>query len=237
MRCLVMMAKHPQPGLVKTRLASAIGDQAAAAVARTMIDHLLAELGECGDHRIVAASPADAIDPMRLSFPAKTADRWEWRDQGEGDLGARMERQFCAAMSDDGHPSGPADSVVMIGSDTPTVSAADIEEVFEYLETHHMVIGPAVDGGYWLIGFSGPWSDLYQSLFRDMTWSDSNVLEESIRRAEWAGLSIACLEDREDVDTIETLERLIEWIKPNPLATTLSGAIVQSSPSGGHKDS
>ena len=91
---------------------------------------------------------------------------------------------------------------IVIGSDCPSIKVADISDAHKALEKHDVVIGPAVDGGYWLIGFQAP----CPVLFDDIEWSLDNVLKETLARSEKAGLSVYLLRELADVDTAEDWE-------------------------------
>ena len=93
--------------------------------------------------------------------------------------------------------------IVVIGSDCPQVEMEDIRTAWSALETHDLVLGPATDGGYWLIGLNRPRPEL----FHDMAWSGPEVLRETLRRAEQAGLRFRLLRELEDVDDLESWNR------------------------------
>jgi uncharacterized protein len=206
-----MMAKRPVAGRVKTRLATSIGPEAAAEVSKAMLESLMIRLAHCGDRRVLAMSPDDEIQGMRAESPGHSARHWIWCGQGSGDLGCRMKRRFQSEMQTE-----PSSRVVMVGSDLPSITPQDITGAFERLgslsnpRSKEVVLGPAIDGGYWLIGLAGPWQAAYDALFDDMTWSVTSVFEETIRRASDHRLRVSTLETREDIDTAEALFRLIE---------------------------
>jgi uncharacterized protein len=221
-----MMAKRPVPGRVKTRLAVSIGQEAAAEVSRILIDSLMFRLAPCGDRRVLATSPDDETQTMCQETPTELSRPWIWRGQGSGDLGSRMKRQFEWEMAF--HPSS---RVVMVGSDLPSISPQDIAWAFDQLDgasdspPKDVVLGPARDGGYWLIGLVGPWRPHYDSLFVDMTWSTDTVFEETARRASAQGLQIGTLDTREDIDTVEALNRFVESNTDVSLQVALSAAL------------
>jgi uncharacterized protein len=206
-----MMAKRPVPGRVKTRLATSIGPEAAAEIAKVMIGSLMLRLARCGDRRLLATSPDEEIQDMRSEIPCQSARLWNWQGQGSGDLGHRMKRLFQSEMEIE-----PSSRVVMVGSDLPSITPQDITDAFEQLgprsdpRSKDVVLGPAIDGGYWLIGLAGPWRPDYEALFVDMTWSIDTVFEETIYRASDHGLRVGTLDTREDIDTAPALFRLIE---------------------------
>jgi rSAM/selenodomain-associated transferase 1 len=183
---LLVFVKAPRPGAVKTRLAKTIGAAAAAAAYRQLVATLLNQLHDLGGVE-VCFSPDDAAGEVRHWLK----DGWSCTPQGEGDLGRRMHSAFQRAFY------AGAKRVVIIGSDCPAIGVGDIREAWGGLQTHDVVLGPAADGGYWLIGLRQPQPDL----FGDVCWSTDNVFEETLRRAQRAGLSVQLLRELADVDT------------------------------------
>jgi rSAM/selenodomain-associated transferase 1 len=183
---LMIFVKAPRPGQVKTRLADTLGAQAACAAYIRLVDTLL---------KHVASLPA-----VELRFAPDEAEReirpwlrpnWQARPQGNGDLGQRLHRAF-----DDAFAAG-AKRVVVLGSDCPEVEAADVEQAWTELEAHDVVVGPATDGGYWLIGLKQP----QPALFADIAWSSEIVLAQTLQRAKTAALRVQLLRILTDVDT------------------------------------
>src|SRR5207247_10744258 len=124
-------------GLVKPRLAKTIGPQMAASAYRHLTEILLSQL--CALRTVeLRYTPDDALTEIQ----AWLRNGWTAHPQGEGDLGARMHRSFEEAFA------GGAERVVIIGSDCPTITAADIQSAWNGLASHDLVIGPARDGGY-----------------------------------------------------------------------------------------
>jgi len=116
---------------------------------------------------------------------------WTIRPQGEGDLGTRLQRAFSEAFSQG------AKYVTIIGSDCPAITAGDIQAAWTALQTNEVVIGPARDGGYWLIGLR----ELQPSLFEGVQWSTDKVLEQTLQRARQQNLRVALLRELRDIDT------------------------------------
>ena len=184
---LVIFAKAPRLGRVKTRLARHIGGVGAWAFYRGMLAGLTRRLGRDRRWRCwLAVSPDQSIFDRGLWHAAAPGCR-SFLSQGGGDLGARMARVMALL------PPGP---VVLIGSDIPGIQSKMIARAFKLLGNHDAVFGPAPDGGYWLVGlrrrphFSDP--------FGGVRWSTSHALADS--RANLAGLRIALIDELEDVD-------------------------------------
>ena len=182
-RHLVVMAKAPVMGRVKTRLAASIGAVEATRAARVMLQALLRRLAR--DRRWttwLAVAPDTAARPAR--WQGDTRPRLI--AQGRGDLGERMQSLF------DRLPPGP---VAIIGSDVPAIAPADIAAAFGLLGSHDAVLGPASDGGYWLVGLSRrrPLRPFY-----DVRWSSPHALADTL--ANLAGHRVALLRTLRDVD-------------------------------------
>src|SRR5262245_46417110 len=183
---LIIFVKAPQAGQVKTRLAAEIGADAACAAYARLVEELLQRL-----RKLPRVELRFTPDDTRHRIQAWLAPGWEAQPQGSGDLGARLARAFDEAFA------AGAQGVVIIGSDCPEVGAADIHAAWEGLQTSDVVLGPATDGGYWLIGLR----TRQPILFADMPWSSSTVLAETLKQARKAGLKIRKLRELSDVDT------------------------------------
>ncbi len=179
---LVVMAKQPRSGRVKTRLAHQIGSAEAVRVYRTILSSTLRNLSSDPRWQTwVAASPDTSVaDP---TWPATVC----LRGQGSGDLGQRMQRVF------DTMPRGP---VVIIGSDIPGINRTDIALAFSALGGKDAVFGPAPDGGYWLVGQRRMPKVL--ALFADVRWSSEHALADTL--ANLRGYKTAMLRTIADVD-------------------------------------
>jgi len=130
---------------------------------------------------------------------------WTLRPQGEGNLGERLARAFQESFTEG------CQRVLIIGSDCPAVSLADIESAWSSLLTNEVVVGPASDGGYWLIGLRGR----QPGLFENVPWSTAAVLETTLTRIRDAGLTFHCLRELTDIDTAEDWEKFNRAIQRN----------------------
>ncbi len=182
-----MFVRAPRPGSVKTRLAAALGADAACAAYRTLVDHLLPQLELPAFAVELRFTPDDAASELAPWL----RPGWQLRPQGGGDLGARLERAVA-----DSFASG-FDRCLILGTDCPYLTAVDLRAAEEALNTHEVVLGPAVDGGYWLIGLRAP----NGALFRDIPWSTGEVLAATRKRAQAAGMKVHLLRTLEDIDT------------------------------------
>lgn len=201
------MTKYWAVGTVKTRLGAAIGMEASADLHRVFTDYLCQSLRQSAHRRELCIAPDDRIpDVAEQLTRADLHQDWGTASQGQGDLGARMSRWFTRNLAD--HGCG-----ILIGADHPTLPRESIDQTTELLIRHDVVLGPAADGGYYLIGLRGPWKESYQPIFREMNWSQPDVFDVTIKRIEQAGLSCGLLPVGEDVDTVVELKRLIQRIR------------------------
>ncbi|MBU6400629.1 MAG: TIGR04282 family arsenosugar biosynthesis glycosyltransferase [Verrucomicrobia bacterium] len=192
---IIVFVKAPRPGAVKTRLAKTLGRGAACDAYRRLVETLLQRLRDlrCVQVRF---TPADAEPEIR----PWVRPGWVALPQDEGDLGVRMQSAFAAAFRNG------AQRVVIIGSDCPEVTAEDVAAAWHALLTHDLVLGPATDGGYWLIGLCRP----QPALFHQMPWSTDQVFGQTLRRAAEAGLRVHRLRQLEDVDTPVAWQRFLD---------------------------
>jgi rSAM/selenodomain-associated transferase 1 len=197
-RALIVFVKEPRAGRVKTRLAEAIGPEAAAVVYRALAETVLeATAPEPGEYeRLVFFDPPEAAEAMREWLPAGRL-----RPQCEGDLGRRMEDAFARAFRRGSR------RVALVGSDAPGLTRVLVREALFALDHHDVVLGPAHDGGYYLVALRAP----APGLFDAVTWSTPRVLEQTLARAAALGLSVGKLGALRDVDTLADLRA--EWAR------------------------
>ena len=141
----------------------------------------------------VAFAPADARDSFQARAPGARL-----LAQPEGDLGRRLLAAFEAALADG------ARTPVLIGSDSPTLPSNLLRAGQRLLANHDVVVGPAEDGGYYLVGMNR----LQPAIFEGIDWGESVVLEQTLARAASAGLRVATLPYWYDIDTADDLARL-----------------------------
>lgn len=189
-----MFAKYWRAGEVKTRLGKTIGLPAAAAVHRQFVQAALRRFGSIGDQRVLAYSPAGEAS----SFAEVTGDAWRLQPQATGNLGDRIAYYFAHELS------GGAASALLIGSDSPNLPAEYLRQAFRQLQDCDVVIGPAEDGGYYLIGLNIP----CEALFADIAWSTADVFAQTMARCQQLGLRTSTTPTWYDVDTQAELERL-----------------------------
>lgn len=204
-RQLGMFAKFWEPGRVKTRLAAAIGPEGAAELQRAFVEQLLNQFRDYPADRLLAYSP-----PERRGEFEPLAAHWRLEPQSAGDLGARIDHFFRAGFA------AGFQQVVLLGSDSPTLPRAWVDEAYAALADVEVVLGPSADGGYYLIGAR----DRVPPIFAGIPWSTSEVLKETVARLEAAGLPYQLLPPWYDVDEVADLRRLADELGPDgsPLA-------------------
>jgi rSAM/selenodomain-associated transferase 1 len=195
---LLIFAREPVLGRVKTRLAADIGPEAALATYR----ELLALTAAAVQAAQVPATVWLAEAPTELALgTAANATRPEWPglpwrvQPAAGSLGERMAHAFAEAFA------AGAGRVVIIGTDCPGLSADLLRQAFAQLATHDLVVGPATDGGYYLLGMK----QLHTSLFAGKQWSTATVLPATLADAARLGLRVAQLPTLADVDSAADL--------------------------------
>lgn len=191
---LIIFVKAPRPRGVKTRLAESLGNDEACAAYKILVERLIQNLRSLSQVELRFA-PDDAIEEIRPWLQ----NGWQLRPQGQGDLGAKLKRAIQENFE------AGAKRVVVIGSDCPEIVVADIEAAEFALAANDVVIGPATDGGYWLVGLRGP----EPGLFENIPWSTEDVFATTLSRVRERGLSYQLLRELDDVDRPEDWERFL----------------------------
>ena len=200
-RLLGIFAKYWQPGSVKTRLAAAIGAEQAARLQLEFLRTLLRRFAPISAARVLAYSPRQ----RESDFASLAGSVWEIAPQSSGDLGERMDSFFRSALA------CGYNQVVLIGSDSPTMPFQFIEQAFELLATHSVVLGPSDDGGYYLIGASKD----SPPTFIGIDWGTPRVYGQTLSRLVSAQIPVAQLPPWYDVDEIEDLQRISQELQGN----------------------
>lgn len=196
---IIVFAKAPIAGVAKTRLASALGPDRAAALARRMLD------------RTVRTAMRSGIGTVELCVtPDASAGVWRtigvppgviWSDQGDGDLGDRMARAAARAI-------GGGDSALLIGTDCPGLDSDCLQRAARALGDHDAVLVPTTDGGYALLGLRS----FHPDVFANIAWSTADVRRETLRRIESIGWTVDELPELRDIDAPADLPWLPdEW--------------------------
>ena len=200
-RCLLFFIKNPEKGKVKTRLASVIGDEMAVRLYRRFLFEMLSTLNRGTFLFYLCFYPGDSLNDLKDWL----GDHYLYAPQRGENLGERMKNGFTEAFSMN------FKRVVLIGSDIPDLPLEFIEEAFTALRNHDTVIGPAVDGGYYLIGFR---CDAFSpKVFEGIPWSTKTVFENTMKVLEKERLTVHTLQLLRDIDTIEDLRIREFWKK------------------------
>lgn len=186
---LLIFARNPELGKVKSRLAKSIGPKNALKIYLQLLDKTKEIALKVNCFRVVFYS--DFVDFHDIFDPT-----YFYKDQqyGEG-LGERMNNAMTSSFEEG------ADKVIIIGSDCYELRSSLIQEAFELLNDKDLVLGPAEDGGYYLIGMKKPLT----AIFENKEWGNSDVLLDTLLTIKEKGLTFHLLETLNDVDTIEDL--------------------------------
>ncbi|MEM9368073.1 MAG: FAD-dependent oxidoreductase [Planctomycetota bacterium] len=261
-RCvLAVMSKYPTPGVVKTRLGARLGMRRACEAHRRMLTHLLVALGPRGVggndcdastgyrdlRREIVCSPPHRCDDMQtLAGPG-----WRVVPQSDGDLGQRIEAWLARHLAPPTPQGEPAqnpmpDKLVLVGADCPTISQELLGEVWRRLNTHDVVLVPAQDGGYVLIGLSTNRSstepchhagnktpeqqphaqELFRPLWSNIDWGTDRVLQQTLNAAQQAGWTVSLLPEEADVDHVEDWLEVAGRLAPNPTPVIHDAVVV-----------
>ena len=194
-----IFAKYWEQGKVKTRLASKLGPQTACDVYYAILRNLIETPWDLARSHFLAFSPADKHGEFESLIDGND-NRWSLTPQSDGSLGTRMAHFFKQAFA------LGAKRVVLIGSDCPDVSTDDIAAAFETLGQSDVVLGPTFDGGYYLVGMSNQFHDIFSGI----TYSTESVFQETLDLAARNNIQCGCLDNRNDIDELEDLNQLIE---------------------------
>ena len=185
---IIVFVRTPELGKVKTRLAKAIGDQAALTIYKLLLKHTSTVLHELSFDKVVYYSEKiENNDFWKASLFEKKLQK--------GDLGERMQQAFETAF-DRGYKK-----VLIIGSDLFELTSTLIISALEALETYDISIGPSLDGGYYLLGMK----ELHPAVFKNKKWGTDSVLENTLQDLKQQNVKL--LEALNDIDTFEDLQQ------------------------------
>ncbi|HMR44417.1 MAG TPA: TIGR04282 family arsenosugar biosynthesis glycosyltransferase [Saprospiraceae bacterium] len=187
---MIIFIKNPEKGKVKTRLAASLGDDEALRIYLELCNHTRRTALQVTAARFLFYSD---WTPENDDWPAQFFMK---KKQTEADLGARMEAAFAEVFQ----THAP---VLIIGSDCPGLSSDIIGQAFEQLTRSDFVIGPAADGGYYLLGMQ----NFEPFVFKNMSWSHENVLRDTLQKISVAGKTCFLLPELTDIDTVD------DWAK------------------------
>lgn len=185
---LLIFARNPEKGKVKTRLAAGLGDEAALKIYEMLLQHTEKVTRDLDSDKIVYYSEDASEESVFKDFVYR-------KELQKGtDLGDRMKNAFSEGFTE-GYKK-----IIIIGTDLYDLQQKDLETAFSKLDTYDYVIGPAEDGGYYLMGMK----QLNSALFSNKSWSTKNVLSESLR--DLKDENVYLLEEKNDIDVIDDLD-------------------------------
>jgi rSAM/selenodomain-associated transferase 1 len=197
---LIILTRFPQAGTTKTRLIPALGAAGAAELQRRLSERIVRR------GRELAAARSMALEVCCAGGDLDLVEAWLGGDllltrQGEGDLGSRMARAFARAWREG------FDRVVLVGADCPELSVRILAAAFTALADHDLVLGPAADGGYYLLGLARPAPEL----FVNQPWGENSLLAATLAVARQSGLPRHLLEELRDIDRPDDLQHLGDY--------------------------
>ncbi len=187
---LIIFSRYPVPGEVKTRLIPLLGPSGAARLQRDMCIHIIRNVCQLNDEAVIEIHFEGSDEAaMKKMFGSDFA----MHRQSEGDIGERMLQAFRKSFE------RGFENVVIIGSDCPFITPSIIRKAFDMLGNNDCVLGPAFDGGYYLIGLKKPFAGLFEAI----DWSSKFVLEQTMSKTRSIGLSAILLDRLHDIDRPE----------------------------------
>lgn len=198
-QALIIFARNPIRGKVKTRLAATMGEEKALSIYCTLLEHTVKITQQLLCDRYVFY--ADGIS-LNDHWPD---DVYLKRNQVDGDLGARMHYAFDTLFQES------YDQLIIIGTDCFELTEDILQHAFTALQKHEVVIGPSADGGYYLLGMR----QFYPFLFEEKTWSTDTVYSSTIHQLEMHQISYKPLPTLNDIDTEEDWKQHLSKLNDN----------------------
>ena len=211
---VIIFGRYPEPGRTKTRLIPLLGAARAADFQRELTERTLSK-----DRLAARRRPLD-LEGRFDGGSFEQLRRWlgpglVFSHQSPGNLGERMKTAFLNAFRHG------AQHVVLHGTDIPDLTVGHLDDALDALKSHDLVLGPSMDGGYWLIGLKKS-----ADLFDGMEWGTSSVFEKTVAAARAQGLSVHVLSPLTDMDTGETImQRMPEWARARPYLSVIIPAL------------
>lgn len=200
-RRTILFSRYPVAGQTKTRLIPALGAESAALLQKQMTEAALSTLEKTAVNEKIEIEIRYA-DGDNANMRNWLGEDFLYYQQGDGDLGEKMARAFADAFEQGKH------QVVIVGADCPDISSSHLAACFALLNDHELVLGPACDGGYYLIGLNS----MHSELFCCMPWGQPSLLGKTVKQAEALKLSYALLEPLNDIDRPEDLQHLPSFL-------------------------
>lgn len=193
---IILMLKAPRPGFVKTRLALTLGNKKAAQIYRDLVNHQIAQIPDTFQTDI-HFTPHLAETEMKQWL----GSHLHYVPQTEGNLGERLTHAMLYSFK-----KSPSSPITFLGGDCPEIDSSTLQLANQKAKSHDIVIGPARDGGYYLITLNHP----HPSIFEKIDWSTHKVLTQTLERIKEKKLSYFLLPEKEDIDDIHSYRRFTE---------------------------
>ncbi|MGM0424246.1 MAG: TIGR04282 family arsenosugar biosynthesis glycosyltransferase [Thermodesulfobacteriota bacterium] len=195
--CVIIMLKYPSPGMVKTRLGQELGQECAAGLYRSFVACELEVLQSLQVPVLLSCDPGFAI----LKYREWLGPEFNYLLQTGDDLGVRMQSSFEQAFE------LGFTQAVLVGSDLPHLPAAYIQLALDRLQDHDVILGPAQDGGYYLLGMNS--QGFQPCIFEGIPWSTSQVFNLTLKKLEEYQVKAFFLPSLRDIDTLQDLQEML----------------------------
>ncbi|MEN8243906.1 MAG: TIGR04282 family arsenosugar biosynthesis glycosyltransferase [Thermodesulfobacteriota bacterium] len=207
-RSILFFVRYPEKGRVKTRLETHLSKGRILSLYKCFVEDILATLKKSGYPVFICFLPENKEVQMKAwlgSVPTYIPQTGE-------DLGERMSNAFGQAFT---KATPPIDQAVLLGSDFPDLDPDILDQAFDSLSRNDVTLGPAVDGGYYLIGFNR--RTFFKDVFSGISWGTGQVFTETMKKIEKAGLKVHTLPEWRDIDTFEDLALFYRQARENGL--------------------
>jgi rSAM/selenodomain-associated transferase 1 len=201
---IFIMTKFPEVGKVKMRLAESVGEEAATSLYRCFIQDTLTIVQSLDIPFHIAVHPPKSVE----EFQEWLGPSFQYIQQKGMNLGKRLQNGFLA-MFQKGYRQ-----VIALASDSPDLPPEIVQNAISSLQTYRVVIGPASDGGYYLVGFSS--DSFIREVFEDISWSTETVFQETLSRVESVTSKVYVLPEWSDIDTKSDLRQFYEVYQLQP---------------------
>ena len=208
-RAILLFVRYPIKGKVKTRLETHLSQDEILSLYKCFVEDILASLRKCGFPVTICFLPPERETEMKAWLGAASA----YVPQTGKDLGQRMLNAFMQAFTSE---TSPVDRAILIGSDVPDLDPGILDQAFDCLSNNDMALGPANDGGYYLIGFNR--HTFLQHLFDGISWGTGRVFKETMQKIEHAGMKVHVLPQWRDIDHYDDLESFYRRARDKELA-------------------
>jgi len=210
LRRIILFTRYPEPGTTKTRMIPELGPEGAAMLQRQMTEHIISKISQFAGSQKIAVQVRFEGGNKKL-MQAWLGAKFEYCHQGIGDIGFRM-----ATALEEGFEDG-CQALVIIGSDIPGITSDIMQRAFNGLTKDELVLGPASDGGYYLIGMhKTAFKRSIPRIFSEIHWGSDRVLPQTLAVAKELGLGYTLLDTLDDVDRPEDLAVWHRTLKSTP---------------------